>query len=270
MLYIVSTPIGNLGDITARAVDVLSSVDVIYCEDTRHTGKLMAHLGIKNTLYQYHDHSADQVRLHIVALLKEGKKIALVSDAGAPLISDPGYKLIKTLQDHDCSYTSVPGASSLIAALQLSGLPSDHFQFVGFLRTKEKALAAQLNHLKKYTGTLIAFESAKRIDKTIKAICKTCGDDTHIAIVREITKKFEEVIKGSAIELSQNDRISALKGEIVLLFKSPEDLGTLLLSELDSDIAVLSPHMPKKEIAKYLASKTTFSKKDIYDYLLEE
>lgn len=230
----------------------------------------MAHLGIKNKLYPYHDHSADQVRLHIVALLKEGKRIALVSDAGAPLISDPGYKLIKTLQEHGCSYTSVPGASSLIAALQLSGLPSDHFQFVGFLPTKEKALEAQLAHLTHYTGTLIAFESAKRIDKTVKVIRKICGDDTEVTIVREITKKFEEVIKGSALELSLNDRIDSLKGEIVLLFKNATRSEGIILSQLDADIAVLSPHMPKKDIAKYLASKTNFSKKDIYDYLVEE
>ena len=192
-LTIISLPIGNLKDITIRALEELESSDLIFCEDTRTTIKLLNHYNIKNKLMSYHEHSDVKTRKFIIDEIENGKNVSLVSDAGTPLISDPGYKLVKELKKRNLRVTSCPGPSSPIAAITLSGLPSDKFLFSGFLPVKVKAKKDYLEELKNIKSTLIFFESSNRIIKTLETILEIFGN-RKISICRELTKKFEEII----------------------------------------------------------------------------
>lgn len=200
MLYIVSTPIGNLGDITYRAVEVLKSVDLIACEDTRKTRILTGHYGIKTPLTSYYEYNKAAKGDYLLRLLKVGKKIALVSDAGTPGISDPGFPLIKSVLEAGISVVSVPGPTALISALSISGFATHNFFFEGFLPVKSGARRKRLAWLKSLESTIVFYESPHRILKTLEDMKMALGD-RKIAIAREVTKKFEEVVRGTTEEV---------------------------------------------------------------------
>ncbi len=214
-LYLVSTPIGNLEDITLRALRILREADFIFAEDTRTTGRLLAHYDIKNRLMSYHTHNEAGRIPQIIEYLREGQSIALVSDAGTPGISDPGHKLVKAAILVGASIVPVPGATAFVPALVASGLPTNRFVFEGFLPRK-KGRQTKWLQLAEEPGTIIIYESARRIQKTVQDVVKHLGN-RYIVISRELTKTFEEFIRGSAEEVLGILEKQILKGEIVLL-----------------------------------------------------
>lgn len=218
MLFIVSTPIGNLGDITLRALETLKSVDLIAAEDTRHTRNLLQHFEIITPLTSYFDHNESFKSKQLVDMMKEGKKIALVSDAGTPGISDPGYRLIHLAKENNIPVTVIPGPCAAIAALSLSGLPAHAFVFEGFLPVKKEGRRKKLASFLDEDRTVIVYESTHRILKALEDIHEVLGDRT-IVVCREISKKFEEVAQGTALELLTRFNQHACRGEIVLLIK---------------------------------------------------
>ncbi len=211
MLYIIATPIGNLKDITLRALETLESVEYLLCEDTRNAGLLLSNLGIKNKpkLISFYDEVEDQKIPEIVNLLKDNKEVGLVTDAGTPVISDPGWKLIKKCQFLGINYTSLPGACAAINGAVLSGLPIGRFCFLGFLPKKDGERKKILEKYKEIDGAKIVYESPFRVEKLVEQIKEVYGDEIQIKIVREMTKKFEEVITGTP---------KNLKGEFVVIF----------------------------------------------------
>ena len=213
-LYLVSTPIGNLGDMTYRAVQTLQNCDLIACEDTRTSAKLFKAYDIHSPAMPYHDHSNNKARAKIIDAITAGQAVALISDAGTPLISDPGYPLVRAVIEAGLSIIPVPGANAPLPALQLSGLPSDTFSFHGFLPTKQGALASLIERLAEREETLIFYESAKRINKSLPVLMDILGD-RQAAIIREITKLHEESLRGRFSELI--DTTITEKGEIVLV-----------------------------------------------------
>ena len=224
-LFLISTPIGNLADMTFRSIDILSKVQVLACEDTRNTQKLLNLLGVKTeaTFISYHEYNADKMRPKLIQFLKDGKDIALVSDAGTPLVSDPGYRLVKECRANGLSVIPVPGANAVLPALQLSGLPSDRFFFNGFLSTKKSARKTELQSLKNVPATLIFYESPHRVLETLKDMLEVFSD-RKAAVVRELTKKFEEAKNGLLSELvSFYTENGEPKGEIVILVDRPEE-----------------------------------------------
>jgi len=265
-LTIISLPIGNLKDITIRALEELQSSDLIFCEDKRITIKLLNHYNIKNKLMSYNEHSDRGTREFIVNQIDKGKSISLVSDAGTPLISDPGYKLIKELKKKNLTVTSCPGPSSPITAITLAGLPSDKFFFSGFLPVKSKARKDYLLKIKNIESTIIFFESPNRIVKSLETILEIFGD-RNIAICRELTKKFEEVITLKVSEaiknLSSRDNI---KGEIVIVIEGEvkKDKSQNLEAILKDALKSMSLSDAAKEISNY----TNFSKKEVYNAAL--
>ena len=223
MLYIVSTPIGNLKDISYRAVETLKNVDLIAAEDTRHTRILCKHYDIQTPLTSYFEHNKVKKADHILMLLREGKEIALVTDAGTPGISDPGYHLIRLAKQHHIPITVVPGATALIAALSLSGFPCHNFIFEGFLPVKSAARRKKLEQFTKEERTLIFYESPHRIVKTLTDIEDVLGD-SNVVCARELTKKFEEIKEGSAGELKEYFSRKKPKGEFVLLISRRQNV----------------------------------------------
>lgn len=220
MLYIVATPIGNLKDISSRALEVLEKVDYILAEDTRKIGLLLSILGIKNKakLISFYDQVEEQKSSEVLSLLGEGKEIALVSDAGTPLISDPGYKLIKRCGDLGYEVTSVPGPSALVNGLVLSGLPSARFSFLGFLPKKSGGRLKLLKEHKSIRGAKVIYESPFRLKKLLEEIKDVYGLDTEVSVCREMTKKFEEISKGKVEEVIEKFKDRKIKGEIVVVF----------------------------------------------------
>jgi len=217
MLYIVSTPIGNLGDITIRAIETLKSVDLIACEDTRKTKILTRHYAITTPLTSYYEYNKSTKGPFILRLLKEGKSVALVSDAGTPGISDPGFSLIKEVSDAGIKVVSIPGPTALISALSISGLSSARFFFEGFLPTKSGARRKTLARLKALGTTVVIYESPHRLLKTLGDMAQVL-ENKEVAVVREVTKKFEEVARGSAAALSDKFTKTRPRGEFVLIF----------------------------------------------------
>lgn len=261
-LYIVATPIGNLGDITQRAAEVLRSVAAIACEDTRMTGKLMHHLGVKQRLIRYDDHASEETRDYVLALAAE-QAVALVSDAGTPLISDPGYQLVRAARERGIALTSLPGPSAAIVALTLAGLPSDRFLFAGFLPAKDKARRDVLKELAAVRATLVFYETAPRLDDSLAAIDAVLPG-REVAIARELTKKFEECRTGTPAELIAHYAAHPPKGEIVLLVGPPGEPAAP--SELDVDTllrAALETAKPSHAAAQ-VAKTTGLDRKALY------
>ena len=215
-LYIVATPIGNLGDITFRAVDTLRSVDLIACEDTRHTRKLLSHLGIKKPTVSYHEHNEAECSAELLKQLQSGTSIALVSDAGTPAISDPGFRIVKLASGSEIEVVSVPGPSAVIAALSVAGLPTDAFYFGGFLPSKSGERLRRLEELAAIPGTLIFYEGPHRLLRTF-ADCLTVLGDRQAVTARELTKVHEEIIRGRLSELVSHFEQTPPRGELVLL-----------------------------------------------------
>ncbi len=260
-LYIVATPIGNLGDITARAVEVLRGVCAIACEDTRVTGKLLKHLGIKQRLIRYDDHSGEADRARLFGLLQDGP-VALVSDAGTPLISDPGYRLVREARELGIAVTSLPGANAAITALTLSGLPSDRFLFAGFLPSKAKAREDTLRDLAAIPATLVFYETGPRLVASLQALEKAMPD-REVAVARELTKLFEECRTGSASELGAHYTAHPAKGEIVLLAGPP---GEQAPGDIDAD-ALLRAELARakpSQAAAAVARATGLDRKELY------
>jgi len=217
-LYIVSTPIGNLADITIRALHVLSNVDYIAAEDTRHTRVLLNRYGIEAQLRSYHEHNAAKVFPQLLEELRRGSAIALVSDAGTPGVSDPGYRLIHEAIDEGFKVIPISGASALLAAIVPSGLPLDRFVFEGFL-PKKKGRSTKLNQLVEETRTMVFYESPKRLSKTLKEFCEIFGLERQCVVCRELTKNYEEFVRGTLEELNEKYKEENAKGEIVIVLE---------------------------------------------------
>lgn len=219
-LYIIATPIGNLGDISLRAINMLRRVDIIACEDTREAGKLAAAYSIKTARTPYHDHNAARERPRLIKMIADGRAVGLISDAGTPLVSDPGYKLVEAAVAAGVMVTTVPGASACLSALQLSALPSDRFMFAGFLPPKSGARRKELEALKHVPATLIFYETAPRLADSLGDMAAVLGDRP-AAVVREITKKFEEARRGTLLQLTAHyEEQGQPKGEIVIVVGS--------------------------------------------------
>ncbi len=250
-LYIVATPIGNLGDVTARAAAVLCAVDRILAEDKRVTAKLLAHLGAKAPMTAYHDHSDDALRQRILAEASV-KAIALVSDAGTPLISDPGYKLIRAARAAGVAIHTLPGPCAAIAALTLAGLPTDRFLFIGFLSSKAKARSGSIAEVATLRASLVLYESGPRLAETLAALGDGLGP-RQAAVVREITKLHEECVTGTLTELAARYADVPPKGEIVIVVGPPPEPGAVSEAAIDAALvealARLSPSRAAAEVA---------------------
>lgn len=216
-LYLVATPIGNLEDITLRALRILKEVDLIACEDTRHSRKLLNHYGITTALTAYHQHNEEPKAERLVAKLQAGQSIALISDAGTPAISDPGYRIVVACRDAGLSVVAVPGPSAVISALAISGLPTDAFVFAGFLPAKSTARRETLARLRAEQRTTLFYEAPHRLSETLAEIVAELGGERMVAVARELTKIHEELVRGSAEEVQQHFAAKEIKGEIVLL-----------------------------------------------------
>ncbi len=268
ILYPVATPIGNLGDISARAIETLKSVDFIAAEDTRVTRKLTSHFGIKTPVVSCHDHTSDAKRLEIVERLKAGKNGALVTDAGMPCVSDPGYELIRDAAAAGVEIIPIPGASAVIAAIAASGLPSDTFAFDGFPPRKSGELRAYLTSLKTERRTVCVYEAPGRLIKTLTAICEVLPD-RQIAVCRELTKLHEETIRGTAAECVAAFEGREIKGEIAIVIapgkeKEPEHADpTELLKDL------IRNGMCEKEAVKTAAKELGLPKREVYSAALK-
>ena len=264
-LYIVATPIGNLGDITLRAVDVLRNCDAVACEDTRVTGKLLKHLGTHKPLIRYDDHASEAAGLAIVERARD-EAIALVSDAGTPLISDPGYRLVKAARESGVTITTLPGACAAVAGLTMSGLPNDRFLFAGFLPTKEKARADALAELANIDASLIFYESGPRLVKSLNAIADI-WPDREVAVARELTKLYEECRSGRAAKLADHYTANPPKGEIVLMVGPP----VASASDVDPDELLKDAlrTMKTSQAAASVAKATGLDRKTLYARAME-
>ncbi len=266
-LYLVATPIGNLRDITLRALDVLRAADVILCEDTRVTRKLLSAYQIKGRLISCNDHSEGGRIEEVCRYLSDGDVVALVSDAGMPLVSDPGFKLVRSVSDAGHYITSVPGANAPLSALQLSAMPSDAFCFIGFLPNKTKARKDFLMKWNDVPATLIAFESPHRLEASLVDI-EGVMTGRQVAVVREITKLYEEVCRGSAQELvAYYQENGAPKGEVVLVI-SPPDSKKVSEAEVEDMLREALTSMRTKDAAAFVAEQTGRKKSDLYDMAL--
>jgi 16S rRNA (cytidine1402-2'-O)-methyltransferase len=269
-LYLVATPIGNLGDITLRALETLAGADVLACEDTRVTRVLLDRYGIVTRPYAYHEHNADEVGPKLVAALDEGRSVALVSDAGTPLVSDPGYRLGQLALAAGHKVVPIPGPSAPLAALVGSGLPNDAFLFAGFLPVKDKARRDRLGELGRVPSTLIFFESPHRIGATLAAAADVLGGARQACVCRELTKTFEEFRRGSLEELAahyaENPQV---KGEIVLVVAPPAEEPPPEAADVDALLAGLVADMPAGKAATEAARQTGLPRRDLYQRLLE-
>ncbi|WP_413204666.1 16S rRNA (cytidine(1402)-2'-O)-methyltransferase [Rhodospirillum sp. A1_3_36] len=233
-LYLVATPIGNMGDMTLRGIETLKCADLVACEDTRVTGGLMNRLGLSTRLFPYHEHNADKVRPALLARMAEGAAVALVSDAGMPLISDPGYKLVRACHDAGIAVTAAPGVSAVPTALALSGLPTDRFLFAGFPPSKAGKLAAFRDELAPIAATLVLFEGVSRLGKTLAVLAETMGA-RDAAVCRELTKLYEEVRRGKVAELAAHyAQAGSPKGEVVLVIGPPPPEAAPSEADLDA------------------------------------
>ena len=269
-LYIVATPIGNLSDITAHAIDCLKSVDLIACEDTRTSGKLLNHFNITTKTWAYHDHNAEAQTPKFIEMLQQGKNIALISDAGTPLISDPGFRLVKACHEVGIKVSPVVGASAAIAALSVAGLPSDKFYFYGFLPAKTHARQSELASLAAMTATLIFYEAPHRIIDCVTDMVNVLGADRKVTFCREITKTFETIYPstlGELVEFIKADT-NQQKGEMVLVVggavanDDSADKHDELLKRLLQDLSV-------KKAAQLASDITGVKKNALYDRMLQ-
>lgn len=265
-LYIVATPIGNLGDVTFRAVDVLRRVSAVACEDTRVTGKLLHHLGIKQKLIRHDDHAGDAEREGLLALIAR-EPVALVSDAGTPMISDPGYRLVRAAKAAGLMVTSLPGPSAAIMALTLAGLPSDRFLFAGFLPPRDKARRDTLAELAAIKATLVFYETAPRLQASLAAIEEVLPG-REVAVAREMTKRFEECRTGAPAELAAHYAAHPPKGEIVLLV-APGEGGAEGLHDVDALLREALAGNKPSQAAGSVAKLTGLDRKALYARALE-
>lgn len=268
-LYVVSTPIGNLRDITLRALDILASVDVVCAEDTRVAGKLMSAFGVSARLRPYHDHNGAHARPGLLTELRSGARIALISDAGTPLISDPGYKLVREAAEQGTSIFAIPGASAPLTALASSGLPTDRFMFAGFPPPKSAGRKRFLTEMKSTEGTLIFFEGPSRLVASLSDMAEVFGARDAV-VARELTKKFEESRRGKLEDLAAHyTREGPPRGEIVILVGPPGAKQETDAGVLDAAILAADTSRPLKEVAAEIAEKFDLKRRDVYERALE-
>jgi len=270
LLYLVATPIGNLSDMTFRAIEILKSSDLILCEDTRHSLHLLKHYDIQKPLKSFHKFSEASKEDEIIEKLKNSQIIALISDAGTPGISDPGQRLVKRCRDENISVQSIPGACAAIVALSASGLNTDRFQFAGFLPKKEREIKTALQEILAYKGTTICYESPKRLLNILEKI-QELSPDREVVIARELTKKFEEIKKAKVSEQVTYWSQSEIKGEIVLMISGNEDDQTIDFESLNPEEHVImlqeTYSLTKIEAIKMAATLRGVPKRDIYNQL---
>jgi 16S rRNA (cytidine1402-2'-O)-methyltransferase len=266
-LYIIATPIGNLGDITLRALATLAAADVIACEDTRITPKLLDRYGIENALTPYHEHNAAEARPKLLARLAAGGSVALVSDAGTPLVSDPGFKLVRAVREAGYAVTALPGASSTLAALTVAGLPTDRFFFEGFLPPKQAARRARITELARIPATLVLFETGPRLGDALADLAEGLGA-RDAAICRELTKLHEEVRRGDLAALARDYAALEPKGEIVIVVAPPAHEAEPEAAELDELLRQALARVSVKDAVSEVATATGLSRRDIYQRAL--
>jgi 16S rRNA (cytidine1402-2'-O)-methyltransferase len=262
-LHLVATPIGNLGDVTLRALAALERADVLYCEDTRHSRKLLSHYGIERPTRPYHEHNADRERPRILAELSAGKSVALISDAGTPLVSDPGFKLVRAAIDSGHPVTCLPGPSAVLTAVASAGLATDTFLFAGFLPARQGPRLGRIKELSRVPATLIVFESPARLGDSLTDIARVLGT-REAAVARELTKLHEEVRRGTLEELAHWAADARLKGEVVIVVGPPIPEGASDGS-IVTEIAPLLDHMSLAEAAKEVAERLGVPKGRAYD-----
>jgi len=270
-LYLVATPIGNLSDISTRAVEVLEASPVVLCEDTRHSGKLFAHLGLKKKLLSLHDHNEEERIPTVISLLEKGEDIALISDAGTPGISDPGYKLVRAVIEAGARVCPIPGAAAFVTALVASGLPTDSFFFGGFLPSKKTERRRRLGELKPIPGTLVFYETPHRIVAAVSDCLEVLGNREAV-IAREVTKLHEEFIRGTLTELVAHLKTREPKGEIVLIIDRGGDDDVPETGQSLTDIVRQledEGHDPKSAL-KLAAKRLGVSKSEAYRILQSE
>ncbi len=268
-LYLVATPIGNARDVTLRALDILAQVDVIACEDTRVTGKLMALHGIATPLLAYHDHTAERVRTRLIKRLNDGETVALVSDAGTPLVSDPGYRLVQACIEANVPVTPVPGPSSVLAAVVVSGLPMDRFLYAGFLPSRAAARRRALAELAAVPATQVFLESPRRLGPSLSDMADVLGDRPAV-VARELTKVFEEVRRGTLTQLALHYRTEgAPKGEVTVVVAAggpPPEIGA---EEVERLLGAALDRLSVRDAVAQVAATTGLPRRKIYDRALK-
>ncbi len=271
-LFVVATPIGNLADMVPRAVETLQTADLIAAEDTRHSAPLMAHFDIKTPMVAYHDHSDDRKVQQLIDKMQAGSKIALISDAGTPLISDPGYRLVAEARKHGIAVTPIPGASAITAALSASGLATDRFRFDGFLPPKTTARQKMLTGLKDDPATLVFYEAPHRLLASLDDIQTVFGTERRMVVAREISKTFETFLCGSIAEVREQVAADSnqQRGEIVIMVAGAEQRDLAIDTASQKLMASLIPHMPLKQAASIVAEHTGIKKNLLYQWGLEQ
>jgi len=270
-LYIVATPIGNLADMSQRAIEILQSVDVIAAEDTRHSGFLLQHFAIKTPSVSLHDHNEQQRSETLLARLQQGESVALISDAGTPLISDPGYKLVSLVREHGIPVVPIPGSCAVIAALSASGLPSDRFSFEGFLPSKQGARLQTLEKLAADTRTLIFYDSPRRLQSTLIDMVAIFGEQRRACLARELTKLHETINTKPLAELLDWVRNDAnqQRGECVLLVEGAKQHQDASEVEVNRVLGLLLKELPIKKAAAITSALLAISKNNAYDMALK-
>jgi 16S rRNA (cytidine1402-2'-O)-methyltransferase len=263
-LYLVATPIGNLGDMSARALSVLVRADEVYCEDTRHSRKLFSAFGVSRRLGAYHDHSGEREREKILGALAAGRSVALMSDAGTPLISDPGYRLTREALEQGFRVIPIPGPSAAIAALVMSGAPSDRFLFAGFLPPKSEARRRALEDLAEVSATLIFYEAANRLQATLVDMAASFGR-REAALTREVTKLYEELRRGLLPDLAQSDLNGFARGEIVIVVEPPRAPEPADDAEIDNALRAALSTMSLRDAILEVAKELGVKRKRVYD-----
>jgi 16S rRNA (cytidine1402-2'-O)-methyltransferase len=269
-LYVVATPIGNFGDMSQRAVEVLKNVDLIAAEDTRHSQRLLHFFDIKTPAMAYHDHSDKRALHRIGKCLADGGSVALVSDAGTPLISDPGYRLVRYVQDAGFALYPLPGPCAAIAALSVSGLPTDRFLFEGFLPARDGARINRLSALSAESVTLIFYEAPHRLEESLRSMLQVFGPEREAVLAREITKVFETIRRGSLAALAEfvSADSNQQKGEIVLIVAGKPKGEAEISADVSALLLRLSRELPAKQAAAVVADYTGLRKKQLYEHLL--
>lgn len=270
-LYVVATPIGNLADISQRAITTLTQVSCIAAEDTRHSGKLLQHLGISNRLLALHDHNEKQRAASIIEKCLAGEDVALISDAGTPLISDPGYSLVRLCREAGVPVVPVPGPCALITALCAAGLPTDKFQFIGFLAPKSSQRQTQLAAVPDHAGTIISYDTARRILDTLQDVVAVFGAERQLVLAKELTKTFEHFACGTAAEITQwlTEDPQRCQGEMVLMIApAPSKADTEISEEVQRTLKILLAELPLKQAAALTAQIHNEKKNALYQLAL--
>lgn len=264
VLYVVATPIGNPGDISARALQVLEGVDLIACEDTRRTGQFLAAHGLRKQLLSHYEHNEQRRVPDLVARLRQGARIALVTDAGTPAISDPGYRLVRAALDAAIVVKAIPGPSAAIAALSIAGLPTDRFVFEGFLPTREGALRKELEALCGEPRTMIFYEAARRLGGTVATMASIFGNEREAAVMRETTKTYEETLRGSLGELAARFENTDPLGEITIVVAGAADGAAACAGQAVTVDMLLEEGVSLKQASAIVAKLTGRSRRDVY------